>query len=76
MSTEATRTHMHARMYVRTHAQHAHTHTQAYAHTRTQDFTLRVHVHCVQLFVQDLSHCLATLSPGNAVILCLKTVTK
>ena len=53
-------------MHVRTHTHtHAHTRTQAYAHTHTQDFTLCVHVHCLQHFVQYLNHCLATLSPGT-----------
>ena len=72
---------MHAHMYVHTHTNapthprahtlctlmhprtHVHTHTQAYAHTHTQYFILCVH--CLQLFVQDLNHCLATLSPGT-----------
>ena len=47
-------------MHTRT---HAHTHTQAYAHTHTQYFILCVY--CLQLFVQDLNHCLATLSSGT-----------
>ena len=47
-------------MHTRT---HDHTHAQAYAHTHTQYFILCVH--CLQLFVQDLNHCLATLSPGT-----------